>query len=71
MALPRAVGQQAGLGLVSVWCALLAFYGTRLLGHLARYCAFGGGAFRGAASDTPGSGSGEPGSKGRAGDAAL
>jgi hypothetical protein len=42
-----AVGRQAGLGLAAVWWALIAFYGTRLLGHLVHFARSGGGVFAG------------------------
>lgn len=61
------VGQRAGLGLAAVWCALVAFYGTRLLGHLLRYGASGGGVFRTGSASASGAGHGKLGSKGRSG----
>ena len=53
-----AVGRSQGWGLASVWWALVAFYTTRLAGHLLRYWSLGGGVFAGGGSGAEGGGGG-------------
>ncbi|KAL4421323.1 hypothetical protein ABPG75_010614 [Micractinium tetrahymenae] len=53
------VGQQRGLGLAAVWCALVAFYATRLSGHVLRYGAFGASVFRDSKRGTRAGGTGK------------